>query len=70
MYSEGWRSGVILRELENEVEIHNSMKFRESLAEFQEVDRLLRLCQLNTGKGESRAVQLLREHRTLLRQGK
>jgi HAD superfamily 5'-nucleotidase-like hydrolase len=63
----GWKTGVIIRELEKEVEIQNSSAYRSVLAELLEVERLMKKCMLIAGDRSHEVIFTLRQHRMLLR---
>jgi len=63
----GWKTGVIIRELEKEVEIQNSSVYRSVLAELLEVERLMKKCMFISGEWSQEVVFALRQHRIRLR---
>eukprot|EP01133_Synstelium_polycarpum_P005918 gene5918-6850_t len=60
---EGWRTGVIIKELETEVEIQNSPKYRENLAQLLEVEDAIRRCQFFKGETKEAFLETLKTER-------
>eukprot|EP01132_Coremiostelium_polycephalum_P001193 gene1193-1506_t len=60
---EGWRTGIIIKELESEVEIQNSPKYRENLAELLEIEDAIRRCQFFKGKKKNEFLEKLKTER-------
>jgi len=60
---EGWRTGVIIKELETEVEIQNSPKYRENLAELLEIEDVIRRCQFFQGEKKDAFLESLKTER-------
>ena len=68
--SEGWKTGVIIKELENEVDTQNSAEYRIHLTELLEVERVIRECQLIPGEREKHVLEHFKEERNHLRGSK
>ncbi|EGG24070.1 5'-nucleotidase [Cavenderia fasciculata] len=64
---EGWRTGVIIKELETEVEIQNSPKYRENLSQLLEIEEAIRRCQFFTGEKKDAFLESLKQKRYALR---
>jgi HAD superfamily 5'-nucleotidase-like hydrolase len=62
---EGWKTGVIIPELEREVQIQNSYSYRSMLAEMLEVERAFGRCHFY-GRKEEPVTVLLEEYRDKL----
>ncbi|KAL6054276.1 5'-nucleotidase domain containing 3 [Balamuthia mandrillaris] len=62
----GWKTGVIIEELEHEVEIQNDPKYRALVAELIEVDKLTRVCMFFGDHASSSISSLLKDYRAKL----
>ncbi|EFA82296.1 5'-nucleotidase [Heterostelium album PN500] len=60
---EGWRTGVIIKELETEVEIQNSPKYRENLAQLLQIEDTMRKCQFFSGREKDVFLEALKTER-------
>ncbi|KAK5577614.1 hypothetical protein RB653_002557 [Dictyostelium firmibasis] len=60
---EGWKTGVIIKELEVEVGIQNSPKYREQLAELLQLEDVIRKCQFFTGEKKELFLEQLKTER-------
>ncbi|KAN0035361.1 hypothetical protein ACTA71_004626 [Dictyostelium dimigraforme] len=60
---EGWKTGVIIKELEVEVGIQNSPKYREQLAELLQLEDIIRKCQFFTGEKKELFLEQLKTER-------
>jgi HAD superfamily 5'-nucleotidase-like hydrolase len=63
----GWKTGVIIKELEREVGIQNLPDYRTLLAELMEVEAMMRKCMFFSGEANEAVVWELRQHRDKLR---
>lgn len=64
---EGWKTGVVIDELETEVEIQNSLKYRTKLGEIGEVEMLMQKIMFYSLEEQGSATLILKEHRNNLR---
>ncbi|KYQ91223.1 5'-nucleotidase [Tieghemostelium lacteum] len=60
---EGWRVGVIIKELETEVEIQNSPKYRENLSSLLEIEDIIKRCQFFDGDKKTQFLEELKTER-------
>jgi len=65
---EGWRTGVIIKELETEVAIQNSPAFRVKLADLLATEELIHQCQFYEGGEKENILRMLKASRFELRQ--
>lgn len=63
---QGWRTGVIIKELENEVRIQSSSDYKALLGELIEVDQLFARCQMHV-MHQDPVLRTLKEHRDVVR---
>lgn len=66
---EGWRTGVIIKELEKEVEIQNSPEYRSGLSELMATEEMIYKCQYYHGRDRDTILRLLKNRRFDLRLG-
>eukprot|EP00026_Physarum_polycephalum_P003254 Phypoly_transcript_03264.p2 GENE.Phypoly_transcript_03264~~Phypoly_transcript_03264.p2 ORF type:complete len:242 (+),score=24.47 Phypoly_transcript_03264:1745-2470(+) len=66
---EGWRTGVIIKELEKEVEIQNSPEYRSGLSELLATEEMIHKCQFYHGPDRENVLRWLKNRRFDLRLG-
>jgi len=65
--AEGWKTGVIIGELEKEVETQNTEKYRYMVAELMEIERLIRQSQFFATDEIKPVIQILKQNRNEIR---